>query len=77
MKLDCQMCGKTTVLSDAKRTRIVANLAEQGPAAAYIWNCACGRFQIVPRRVAPLRPVPQSETKSGLPPESRPIEVLS
>jgi hypothetical protein len=55
MKLDCQMCGKTTVLTDGERERIVSKLKSQGPAATHIWNCACGRFQIALRLRAPIR----------------------
>lgn len=49
MNLDCQVCGKTTGLTDAECSRIVAELEAQGPAATHIWNCGCGRFQIVLR----------------------------
>lgn len=41
------MCGKSTVLTDAEHSRIAADLIKQGPAAAHVWNCARGRFQIV------------------------------
>jgi hypothetical protein len=49
MNLDCEMCGKTTVLDEAETARIKAELMRSGVGAAYIWHCACGRFQVVLR----------------------------
>jgi hypothetical protein len=49
MKLDCQVCGKITVLSEAESKRIRTELSRSGVAAAHIVECACGRYQFVLR----------------------------
>lgn len=55
MTLNCQMCGKTTVLTDAEVAQIKAKLLRSGVATAHTWNCSCGKFQIA-LRLAPERP---------------------
>jgi hypothetical protein len=55
MNLTCEMCGKITALSESQCARIKSELARSGVGAAHIWNCSCGRFQIV-LRLAPETP---------------------
>jgi hypothetical protein len=49
MNLNCQMCGKSTVLTEAECARIRAELSRSGVGAAHIFECACGRYQFVLR----------------------------